>query len=213
MPVLFGTADAGRGDARLVWVHGNPEPGFLPLGSRVSDPCLRGARVFNPRRTPADLAPEERGFSTRGAHPLSPHRKPQSRERWGLRLAWRGLGAARAPSLDARLGHPALGSLRVRCASASCLRLLPQPARGHGQPRAWFPAPRSAGFQPVPESSAGFQPAADFMPFGARVLNPRRTSADPASESPISEPCALAAGPHRSRDCGFLTPRVTPGKE
>jgi len=30
---------------------------------------------------------------------------------------WRGLGVARAPSLDVRLGHPALGALRVRGAS------------------------------------------------------------------------------------------------
>jgi len=30
---------------------GNPEPGFLPLGARVFNPCLRAARVSNPRLT------------------------------------------------------------------------------------------------------------------------------------------------------------------
>jgi len=48
------------------------------------------------------------------------------------------LGAARALSLDARLGLPGLGSLRVRGASPSRLRLLPQLARGHGRPLAEF---------------------------------------------------------------------------
>jgi len=60
----------------------------------------------------------------------------QSRKRWGHAGSAASLGTAHALSLDVRLGPPGLGSLRVRCASPSWLRLLPQPARGHGQPLA-----------------------------------------------------------------------------
>ena len=51
----------------------------------------------------------------------------------GSRRAW--VGAAHSPSPDVRCAHPGLRSLRVRGASASCLRLLPQPgSRGVGSP-------------------------------------------------------------------------------
>jgi len=55
-------------------------------------------------------------------------------------------------------------------------------------------------FLPVPESSAGFQPADEFMPLVARVSNPRRTSADPASEAPIAE--AMGTEPRVARARG-----------
>jgi len=45
-----------------------------------------------------------------------------------------GVGVAHTLSPDVHVGPPGLRSLRVRCAAPSWLRLLPQPARGHGQP-------------------------------------------------------------------------------
>jgi len=113
-----------------------PGSGRDPCGSYGSHVIL--ARV---RRLGAARAIEERGFSTRGAPPQTPPRKPQSRKRWGLGHAWHGLGVARAPSPDARRGHRALDSLHVRGASPSWLRLLPQPgARGAGSPEPPYPS-------------------------------------------------------------------------
>jgi len=46
------------------------------------------------------------------------------------------LGGTHALSLDVHVGHPGRRSLPVRCASPSRLRLLSEPARGHGYPLA-----------------------------------------------------------------------------
>ena len=45
------------------------------------------------------------------------------------------VGDTLAHSLDVHVGLPGLRSLPVRFASPSWLRLLPEPARGHGHPR------------------------------------------------------------------------------
>jgi len=61
--------------------------------------------------------------------------RPRDVARWiASPLEW--ARGCRAPPSDVRCGHPALRSLRVRCASPSGLRLLPQPAGGARQPLA-----------------------------------------------------------------------------